>query len=163
MKPLTMLRRPRLPARLTLFAGAALLALAIAAPLTALAAPKASTTCDPKDIKCVIAFGDQRIQDRLGALTKLNGRVTDALSGKHITSDQANTLTGDIATNTTGLQNLKAKLDGESEMAAAHKREMNVGAHHLIDDVMSGLNEILNTFLLAHNTNITHEELLAML
>jgi hypothetical protein len=126
MNPLTILRRLRLPARLTLFAGAALLALAVAAPLTALAAPKAGTTCDPKDIKCVIAFGDQRIQDRLDALTKLNGKVTDALSAKHITSDQANALTSDIATNTTGLQNLKAKLDGESDIAAARGDVKNV-------------------------------------
>ena len=124
MNPLTILRR--LPARLTLFAGAALLALAVAAPLTALAAPKADAKCDPKDIKCVIAFGDQRIQDRLDALTKLNGKVTDALSAKHITSDQANTLTSDIATNTTGLQNLKAKLDGESDIAAARGDVKNI-------------------------------------
>lgn len=124
MNPLAILRR--LPARLALFAGAALLALAVAAPLTALAAPKADAKCDPKDIKCVIAFGDQRIQDRLDALTKLNGKVTDALNGKHITSDQANTLSSDIATNTTGLQNLKAKLDGESDIAAARTDVRNI-------------------------------------
>jgi hypothetical protein len=124
MNPLTIVRR--LPARLALFAGAALLALAVAAPLTALAAPRADAKCDPKDLKCVIAFGDQRIQDRLDALTKLTGKVTDALNGKHITSDQANTLTSDIATNTTGLQNLKARLDGESDIAAARGDVKNI-------------------------------------
>jgi hypothetical protein len=108
--------------RLALLAAFGALALAAVLPVTALAAPR-SAACD---LACVKAFGDQRIADRLNALAKLNTKVQTAYTNKRITSDQENVLTADVSTNQSGLNNLKAKLDAESDGAAARQDVKNI-------------------------------------
>lgn len=104
----------------------ALLALCIAMPAAALAAPTQGQKCARNDVHCVISVGDTLIADRQAALTKLSSNVSQQLSAKHITSDQANALQADIATNQNGLRSLKAKLDGEHSADAARQDVKNI-------------------------------------
>jgi hypothetical protein len=83
-------------------------------PATAFAAPAQPAKCAATDVKCVITAGDALIVARQTALTTLNTKVSTYLTDKKITNDQANVLLSDVATNQTGLTNLKAKLDGET-------------------------------------------------
>src|SRR5262249_50533522 len=79
-----------LPRRAGLMAMVGAFALGIGLPATALAAPAtASALCN---LQCAIAFGNQRIDDRQAALTKLNDHISAQLSQGHITSDQSNAL-----------------------------------------------------------------------
>lgn len=75
----------------------------------------AGSSCG-KDPKCVIAWGDARIADRIAKLTTLNDRVN---ANTHLTADQKSALTGDAQTNITNLQTLKTKLDAETDVTAA--------------------------------------------
>lgn len=88
-------------------------------PATAFATSTGSVKCAATDLKCVITAGDTLINNRMDALNKLNTKVSDDLTAKKITSDQANVLQSDISTNKTGLTNLKTKLDAEKTALAA--------------------------------------------
>jgi hypothetical protein len=98
------------------------LVLAAALPVSALAAPRGAAC----DLACVKAFGDQRITERLNALATLDTKVQTAFNNKRITSDQENVLTADIGANQSGLTNLKAKLDAETDAAAARQDVRNI-------------------------------------
>ena len=107
-----------MPGRLVALGVLAAVAAAIAVPMTASAAPASATACKG-DLTCIKTFGDDRIGDRLTALTNLGNRVSNDLSANRITSAEASALQGDISTNESGLNALKTKLDGETTAAAA--------------------------------------------
>ncbi len=118
----------RLPRRLTVISilGAAL---CFAIPSTALAATSQASTdwvsCG-SNVQCVIAFGDQAIMAREGALTKLSDRVNTRHTAGHISDDQANALQATVTTNQNGLAALKAKLDDETNVQAARQDVSNI-------------------------------------
>jgi hypothetical protein len=85
---------------------------------TALAAPSAST-CTRTDVKCVIAFGDQRIDERTAALTRLNDKANAQVAAGRITTSQASAIQADVTSNQGGLTTLKGKLDAETDATAA--------------------------------------------
>ncbi len=94
------------------------LALTTLAPALASAAPSANAPCD---LSCVISFGNARIAERVTALGTLNSKVSTALSKGRITQDEATPLQNDVSTDTSGLQALQTKLDGESDTKAARQ------------------------------------------
>ncbi|HEX8034972.1 MAG TPA: hypothetical protein VF510_14040 [Ktedonobacterales bacterium] len=98
----------------------ALLLGGVVLPATVLAAPR---ICD---VHCVITYGDTRITERQAALAKLGSAISDRAKDKHITSDQANSLQSDVATNQTGLAALKTKLDAETQASAARQDVKNI-------------------------------------
>jgi len=102
---------------------AASIALGGAGAATALAAPAhpALPTCTRTDVKCVIAFGDQRIDERTAALTKLNDKANAQVAAGHITSSQASAILADVTSNQSGLTALKSKLDAETDATAARQ------------------------------------------
>lgn len=110
--------RTRLPVRVAALGVSAILAVTLGvglvAPVTAMAAAKA-----PCDVKCVIDFGNLRIDRRLDALTKLNDRIATQADKGRITADQKAALQGDVANNQSGLTALRAKLDAETDATAA--------------------------------------------
>ncbi|MBF6592178.1 MAG: hypothetical protein IVW57_16835 [Ktedonobacterales bacterium] len=108
----------RLPRRLRLVGMGAALALGMALPVTALAAPAAPSVCD---LACVQNFGNLKIANRLTDLTALSGKVTNQLNAGHITSSDASALQGDVTTNTNGLTTLKGQLDSASTIQAARQ------------------------------------------
>ena len=113
----------KLPVRIGLLAVLAGSALAVVVPTaTALAAPDGCAN----DLKCVIAFGDARIAERLSALTILGNKVTNQLNAGHITTTQADYLQGDATTNKNGLTSLKTTLDGETDVTAARNDVKNI-------------------------------------
>ncbi len=114
-----------LPGRLVALGVLAAVAIAVAIPLTASAAPASATACKG-DLSCIKTFGDTRIGDRLTALTNLGNRVSNDLSANRISSAQASALQGDISTNQSGLNALKATLDGETTAAAALQDVKNI-------------------------------------
>ena len=104
---------------------------------TALAAPAspsspssstiaAVTKCARTDVKCVIAFGDQRIDERTAALTKLNDKANFQVAAGHITSSQASAIQADVTSNQSGLATLKSKLDAETDADAARQDVRNI-------------------------------------
>ena len=97
-----------------------LIALSIAFPLTTGAAFAQSNGCGG-NVQCIISFGNQRIAERTEALNTLNGKITDQLNAKHITSDQASVLQSDVSTNLNNLANLQTKLDAETTASAARQ------------------------------------------
>ena len=118
---------------------AASLALGAAGAATALAAPSsatspstspstspAATSCARTDVKCVIAFGDQRIDERTAGLTKLNDRANVQVAAGHITSSQASAIQADVTSNQNGLATLKSKLDAETTADAARQDVRNI-------------------------------------
>jgi hypothetical protein len=107
-----------MPGRLVALGVLAAVAAAIAIPMTASAAPAGTTACKG-DLTCIKTFGDNRIGDRLTALTNLGNRVSNDLNANRITSDEASSLQSDISTNKSGLNTLKTKLDAETTAAAA--------------------------------------------
>lgn len=92
---------------------------------TALAAPSV-TTCTRTDVKCVIAFGDLRIDERTAALTRLNDRANFQVAAGHITTSQASAIQADVTSNKNGLAALKSKLDAETDAAAARQDARNI-------------------------------------
>jgi hypothetical protein len=93
---------------------------------TALAAPAASTPTPGAKcttVACVQQFGDARITERLEALDKLAG---DAQGHKGITDSQRQTILSDEQTNKDGLNALKSKLDGETDIQAARADVKNI-------------------------------------
>jgi hypothetical protein len=112
-----------LPGRFVALGALAAFAAAIAIPVTVFAAPSRPATCD---LSCVVTFGNARIGDRLTALTNLNNKVANDLSAGRITSDQATALQNDISTNQSGLNTLKTKLDGETNITAARQDVKNI-------------------------------------
>ncbi|HEY7350167.1 MAG TPA: hypothetical protein VH599_17745 [Ktedonobacterales bacterium] len=80
------------------------------------AAPVASAASRCTTVDCVQQFGDQRIQERLAALDKLKDR---ARNHKGLTDQQRNVITDDATFNENGLNALKKKLDGETDLRAA--------------------------------------------
>jgi septal ring factor EnvC (AmiA/AmiB activator) len=113
-----------LPRRASLLAMVAVFALGVGLPATALAAP--ATASAPCNVQCAIAFGNQRIDDRQAALTKLHDHIADQLAKGHITSDQSNALQSDVSTNQSGLSALKTKLDAETDVTAAKQDVHNI-------------------------------------
>src|SRR5215831_1255493 len=89
-----------LPRRLTLLGAAAVLALCLAIPLTANAAPAGSqaTSC-VGSLSCLITWGDTHIALRITALNALSAKVSARLSDHSITSDQAAAIQSDVTTN----------------------------------------------------------------
>lgn len=96
----------------------ALAAMAII-PLSGFSAAPRASLCAPTDYHCVIHYGDLAIAARQSSLSTLNGRVTEQFKDGHITSSDNATLTGDIATNESGLAALKTKLDADTDAASA--------------------------------------------
>src|SRR5262245_54325468 len=119
----------RLPSRFLALGALAIVAAAIALPATVFAAPAKPTACD---LACIIQFGDTHINDRLTALTNLNNRVTNALTNKRITQDQATPLQADISTNQNALTQLKSKLHAETEPRAALQDVKTIYVHFRI-------------------------------
>ena len=97
---------------------AALVATAII-PLAGFTSHASANLCAPTDVKCVIHYGDLAIGARQVSLSTLNSRVTEQFKDGHITSSDNATLTGDIASNESGLSALKTKLDGDTDAATA--------------------------------------------
>jgi hypothetical protein len=95
---------------------------------TALASSSAApaTTCARTDVKCVIAFGDLRIDERTAALTKLSDRANAQVAAGHITTGQASAIQADVTSNQSGLAALKSKLDTETDAAAARQDVRNI-------------------------------------
>lgn len=113
---------PRMPRRLAAFGVLAALAGAAVLPATAIAAPSHATSKPScTTVQCVIAFGDARIAQRLTSLKTLNGKVTNQLNAGHISSAQAGSLQSDVTTNQNGLNQLKSKLDAETDISAARQ------------------------------------------
>ncbi len=112
----------RLPRRAAMLVVAGALALGVALPISASSlAPVASAsdaTCG-SSVSCIIAFGNQRISERLTALTTLSGKANTQLNAGHITSDQNASIQGDVTTNQGNLTTLKTKLDAETTATAA--------------------------------------------
>jgi hypothetical protein len=107
------------PRRLLLSASMLLCFLSFAlVPATALAA---NPTCAPTDVKCVIQFGDQQIANRITALNKLSGRITDHHDKQRISDADADALQADVKTNIDGLNALKTALDAETDVKAARQ------------------------------------------
>ncbi len=104
----------------------AVLALSLALPAVAQAAPVSAQKCARDDVKCVITVGDQLIANRLTDLTTLSNRVSQQLSAGHITADDASALQADVATNQSGLKSLQAKLDAETSAQAARDDVKNI-------------------------------------
>ncbi len=104
--------------RLATFGVMGIMAAGALLPATASAA---STKCGATDVKCVIGVGDTLLNDRQAALSKLSAKISSDLSSKEINGDQASALQSDVATNQTGLTNLKAKLDAETTAKAARE------------------------------------------
>ena len=109
---------------------------ALAAPAspssTALSTTAALTRCARTDVKCVIAFGDQRIDERTAALTKLNDKANAQVAAGHITSSQAGAIQADVTSNQSGLGTLKNKLDAETDADAARQDVRNIYAQFRI-------------------------------
>ena len=122
MKFLATLRR--MPKRFLAIGLFSLLALSI--PATAFAASPTTTKCSANDTQCWITLGDQLIAARQTALTNLGNKVTERLSEKLISSDQANALRSDISTNASGLTALQTKLNAETNAAAARQDVSNI-------------------------------------
>lgn len=117
----SLLSRARQSARrLAITGGLGLLVAGCLVPLAGFTAmPK--SLCGPTDVACVIKYGDAAIAARQTSLSTLNGRVTEQFSDGRISSDENATLTGDIATNESGLAALKTKLDSETDATAARQ------------------------------------------
>src|SRR5690242_19409962 len=126
MRFFTLLRST--PRHLIALGMAASIALGGAGAATALAAPAHPTlpTCARTDVKCVIAFGDQRIDERTAALTKLNDKASEQVAAGHITSSQSSAIQADVTSNQSGLTALKSKLDAETAADAARQDVRNI-------------------------------------
>lgn len=112
----------RTPRRLAAFGMLAALAGAVALPATTLAAPNNSASNSScTTVQCVIAFGDTAITNRLNSLNTLNTKVTNQLNAKRITDSQASGLRNDATNNQNGLNQLKGKLDAETQISAARQ------------------------------------------
>jgi hypothetical protein len=109
-----------LPGRLTLLGAVAALALCLAVPLTANAAPASSraTKCEGS-LSCLITWGDAHIALRITALGTLSGKVNDRVNDHSITSDQAATIQSDVTTNVNNLTALKTKIDADTDPKTA--------------------------------------------
>lgn len=94
--------------------------------VSAVSAAPNVTSCTATDVKCVIAFGDQRIDERTAALTKLNDRVNLQIAAGHITTSQVSAIQADVTSNKNGLTTLKGKLDAETDAAAARQDVRNI-------------------------------------
>jgi hypothetical protein len=114
------LSRARRSARTAAMLGglAALVATAII-PLAGFTNHASATLCAPTDVTCVIHYGDLAIAARQVSLATLNGRVIAQFKDGRITSSDNATLTGDIATNESGLAALKTKLDADTDATTA--------------------------------------------
>jgi septation ring formation regulator EzrA len=95
-------------------------------PASAFAASVDKPKCAVDDVKCIIAFGDKQIAERIDSLNTLSAKITKNLTEKKITQDQANELQADVSTNETGLNNLKTKLDGETVAKNAREDVKNI-------------------------------------
>lgn len=109
-----------LPKRLWVLGAVATLALGLAIPLTANAAPAtAQASGCSGNLSCLITWGNARIALRLTALNALSGKVNDRLSDHSITSDQAAAIQADITTNINNMNSLKSKIDADTSATQA--------------------------------------------
>ena len=97
-------------------AGALALFLSTHQAAVASAALAATNGSCGKNLSCVIAFGNARIDERVAALNVLIGKVN---LKKHLTDAQKTALVADANTNINGLKALRTKLDAETTIAAA--------------------------------------------
>ncbi len=123
MNAMSLLRR--LPVRFAALGMFATLALGVAAPATAFAAPATTTGC-ASDVQCIITFGDARIALRETALQKLSGRIAAHEANGRLTADQASALQSEVTANEQGLTTLKARLDAETDPTAARTDVKNI-------------------------------------
>src|SRR5690349_17424867 len=116
----TILSRARRSARSAAILGG-LVALVGAAiiPLAGFTSHASANLCAPTDVTCVIHYGDLAIAARQVSLTTLNSHVNTQFKAGRITSSDNATLTGDIATNESGLAALKTKLDADTDATTA--------------------------------------------
>lgn len=118
----------RFSGRVGFAVGLGVLSLSMALPTQAFAAATNvdAQKCGAKDVKCVIAFGDQRITERLTDLSALDTKVQTLQDKKHIGEDEAEAIKNDVSTNKNGLNTLKSKLDAESDAQAARQDIKNI-------------------------------------
>jgi hypothetical protein len=110
-----------LPRRLLLLcAGLLFLAGALVPTTIAFATPSAC------DLACYKQVGDKLIAQRLTSLNEVSTKITTLQGKGHLTTDQANDLQGQIATNVNGLKALQTKLDGEQSSDAARQDVKNI-------------------------------------
>lgn len=109
-------------------ASIALAGIGVLGTSVALAAPATptATSCSRTDVQCVIAFGNQRIDERTAALTKLNDKASAQVAAGHITSSQASAIQADVSSNSSGLTALRSKLDAETDASAARQDVRNI-------------------------------------
>jgi hypothetical protein len=154
-----LLSHTRRSARAALLGGLSALAIAAIIPLSAFAAaPK--NLCAPADYKCVIKYGDAAIADRQSSLSILNGRVTLQFKAGRITSSDNATLTGDIASNETGLSALKTKLDGDTNATSARADYKSIFTTYRIYAVVlpRDYNELLLDMIVHADARLQSEE-----
>lgn len=119
----------QLPRRAAMLGVAGALALGVALPMTASALTPVAAASDAScnnNVQCIINFGDQRINERLTALSTLSGKANEQFHDGHITSDQNNSIQGDVTTNQNNLTTLKTKLDGETTATAARADVLSI-------------------------------------
>jgi uncharacterized phage infection (PIP) family protein YhgE len=105
-------------------------------------------TCG-NNLQCVIAFGNARIQERVTALNTLIARVQ---ANQYLTDSQRDAIQTDARTNINGLQTLKTKLDGETNIANARTDVHNIYAQFRIFAVV--LPRDYHEVWLDHMTNL---------
>jgi hypothetical protein len=110
----------------TMVSALGLLAIGALLPATVFAASSQQAKCGATDLKCVITAGDVLIGNRQNSLNTLKSKISTDLSEHKLTSDQASALQADVATNQTGLSNLKSKLDAETDVKAARQDIANI-------------------------------------
>jgi len=119
----------QLPRRAAMLGVAGALALGVALPITTTALTPVAAASDAScngNVTCIITFGDQRINDRLTALSTLSGKANDQFHDGHITSDQNTSIQGDVTTNQNNLTALKTKLDAETTATAARADVLSI-------------------------------------
>ncbi len=119
----------RLPRRAAMLGVAGALALGVALPMTATGFTPVAAASDAScngNVQCIITFGDQRINERLTALTTLSGKANEQFKDGRITSDQNNSIQGDVTTNQNNLTALKTKLDAEMTATAARADVLSI-------------------------------------
>jgi len=118
-KSLTSIRH--LPARFAVLAALIVLSLWVLAPSVAQAASTHTTKCDANDLQCVIAFGNQRIEERQEALTTLKNKTIEQHQDHHISDSESDAIQQNVNEKQEGLSTLKVKLDAEINARAARE------------------------------------------
>lgn len=128
-------------------------------PLSGFAAAP-NNLCATKDYQCVIKYGDTAIANRQSDLTILSGRVALQYHAGRITSSDNDTLTSDISANQSGLNSLKAKLDGDTDAATARADYKSIFTTYRIYAVVlpRDYNELLQDVVVYADGRLQSEE-----